>query len=228
MPILQHTFTTPGPHSISLTAVTSLGRTLSGSTAIEVVPNQLPTAGIDCSGSVVDRSVTPPRYTLRCQAVDVTDPDGKVVALSWSLPNGGMPTSGTKYFVTYSTPVPVDLAALMVVPSGLGVADPLNTAQTQFSAAPATGAVAHVPVGGADPVYTGKTSLGPGVYTITLQGATGTGQAVNATTDLTILEETLSLITGTPTQDALNLLASWSATLEQEQRAESQDAKDAS
>jgi hypothetical protein len=206
VPILQHTFTTPGPHSISLTAVTSLGRTLSGSTAIEVVPNQLPTAGIDCSGSVVDRSVTPPRYTLRCQAVDVTDPDGKVVALSWSLPNGGMPTSGTKYFVTYSTPVPVDLAALMVVPSGLGVADPLNTAQTQFSAAPATGAVAHVPVGGADPVYTGKTSLGPGVYTITLQGATGTGQAVNATTDLTILEETLSLITGTPTQDGPNMV----------------------
>lgn len=31
----------------------------------------------------------------------------------------------------------------------------------------------------------------------------------------------------TPTQDALNLLASWAATLEQEQRAESQDANDA-
>jgi hypothetical protein len=33
---------------------------------------------------------------------------------------------------------------------------------------------------------------------------------------------------GTPTQDALNLLASWAATLEQEQRAESQNANDAS
>jgi len=196
-PTLQYTLTTPGPHIIGVQAGTTAGRQLTGTTTVDVPTDRPPTAGIDCSKSYTDRTVDPPRYIIRCSAVNVSDPDGKVVAMSWSVPGGAqILNGGTNSFVTYSSPVPVDLLASTQDGTAIGVPDSLNLASTQFLATPESGAAQTAPVQGADPSYTGRVHLNSSLYTIALTGQTLTGQPISASTNLTIIQETLALHVG--------------------------------
>jgi len=207
-PTLQYTLTTPGPHLIGVQAATTAGRQLTGTLTVDVPADRPPTASIDCSKSYTDRTVDPPRYIIRCSAVNASDPDGTVVAMSWSVPGGGqILDGGTNSFVTYSSPVPVDLLASTQDGPAVGVPDRLNLAATQFLATPESGAAQTAPVQGADPSYTGQVHLNPSRYTIALTGETFTGQPISASTTLTILQETFALHLGEQVRQGGNTVA---------------------
>jgi len=111
-------------------------------------------------------------------------------------------------FTSYSSPVPVAVAASFTQDGGIGVVDRLDRAASTLTATPTSGDSIALSMVRSGLDYTAHVHLPAGVYTLALGGQTVHGQAVAGTSTLTISEATLAL-TGSPlAQDGPNVRAS--------------------
>jgi hypothetical protein len=124
--IFYSTFTTAGPHTVTISQPTTLPRLLGGSTTITVNPNQVPVGSIDCSGSYLDKTTTPKTYVLSCKAVNTSDPDGQIVSLVWTLPDVPYQKAGGSY-VHYGFPSPQVVPVQMVLTDNSGGTATIST-----------------------------------------------------------------------------------------------------
>ena len=99
-------------------------------------------------------------------------------------------------FTTYSSPVPVDLAATFTLASGIGIPDALDTGASSVAIARAEGGTSSASFTSQDGLaYGGRVYLQPGTYILSLVGQSRLGLALSASTTLTITQVTAELST---------------------------------